>query len=478
MSMWKHHRASGEYMEISDFETMAQARQKGPTVVKQAPSPPARFPKLVCFEVDHTVWQGFLDEKKIGLKGLKTPMKLEDNLKISLGQIQKILDLKNPSADEATVTMSSDFPSIVSDLVRKNKVPIAIVSANPNTALVKRALELIVVGTLNKPEPGASPNISAYSQISQLQVMSRPKNFHFENLKTRTGIDFHDMLLFDCNLENTGVELWQGVTIHIVQRSGLTMADYQQGLEAWRRNAAIRIPFPQSITELPKRRAIGYVGTDDYTYMLYLNGKRREKSDRPSRWGFGMYITDNPDIACFYSYLGRETKETRDHRISLVYVRDYDVWKALNKVWIAEQGSIAPVPDSTSMTDLELAQSQANRDAKIKELYGVDKPYVLISRHVSRRQFKEDKYKGTRLGALKGKRFNEMVIFPQVQDALFFVAPLSDNAHAKIFDSNLPTGWDNYKWETTKFREWNIQFNDETKADFARNKEDWELKDK
>jgi magnesium-dependent phosphatase 1 len=78
----------------------------------------------------------------------------------------------------------------------------------------------------------------------------------------------------------------------------LTWDDYQQGLEVWRRNQRIvvRPTLGAPIDPLPNRKHIGYVGTDFDTGQRYKQGLRRLRSNRPSRWGFGMYVTDNPTM--------------------------------------------------------------------------------------------------------------------------------------------------------------------------------------
>jgi hypothetical protein len=44
----------------------------------------------------------------------------------------------------------------------------------------------------------------------------------------------------------------------------------------------------------PKVKHIGYVGADKVNALRYANGERRTPSDRASRWGFAMYVADDP----------------------------------------------------------------------------------------------------------------------------------------------------------------------------------------
>ncbi|KAK3379023.1 hypothetical protein B0T24DRAFT_694377 [Lasiosphaeria ovina] len=266
-----------------------------------------------------------------------------------------------------------------------------------------------------------------------------------------------------------------GVTFEKVQGPSISNDDFMRGLETWRRNTKIRIPLVKQLHLMTKARAIGYVGTDRRTaYDIYYQGLRREKSDRPSRWGHGMYITDDPVIACFYSWLGRGDKGANEHWISRVYVRDYTVWQSLNKVWIPEKGIIKPMPDNEPKTDLEMAQSQYDRDNKIQELYGANKPYILMSKHVPRKRFSNPIYEGTPLGNIKDKRFNEMAIFPQIQDALFYVVPLEDNAYGLMLDNSkkkMPEAWKHYHWDTDVIDDWNVKVSNDTIDECTRHKE-------
>ncbi|KAK3373045.1 hypothetical protein B0T24DRAFT_495143, partial [Lasiosphaeria ovina] len=90
--------------------------------------------------------------------------------------------------------------------------------------------------------------------------------------------------------------------------NGVDWDDYQRGLEIWRNLQEIHVPLPNSSLKLtprgnflppsalqllPNCQPIGYVGTDYATAKCYYTGKRRLKSNRPSRWGWGMYVTNN-----------------------------------------------------------------------------------------------------------------------------------------------------------------------------------------
>ncbi|KAI0191403.1 hypothetical protein EV127DRAFT_303530, partial [Xylaria flabelliformis] len=86
-----------------------------------------------------------------------------------------------------------------------------------------------------------------------------------------------------------------GVTfIKVDSRSGIIWKDYKRGLDQWRHYEAIRFPIPPSTIDSSRSRLIGYVGADKASAMRYQEGKQPLKSNRASRWGHGIYITDNP----------------------------------------------------------------------------------------------------------------------------------------------------------------------------------------
>ena len=106
-------------------------------------------------------------------------------------------------------------------------------------------------------------------------------------------------------------------------------------------------------------------------------------------------------------------------------------------------------------TDANIAEVQIQRDDVIARKFRVDKPYILFSRHHGM-----PRMQGTRLDPWK--RFNEMVLPPQVQDALFYGQPISLSAARPQIDSHfLPIF--NYHQVLHK---WNIKTNWETMKEF------------
>jgi len=76
----------------------------------------------------------------------------------------------------------------------------------------------------------------------------------------------------------------------------MTDADFFEGCAVWNRNKDIRCQLPFNNPGLTQARQIGWVGTDRATAQRYAEGKRRLKSSRPSRWGWGLYVADDPSM--------------------------------------------------------------------------------------------------------------------------------------------------------------------------------------
>ena len=93
--------------------------------------------------------------------------------------------------------------------------------------------------------------------------------------------------------------MMRGVTFQKVSNGGygVTQQNYYDGLHVWRRNQQMRRNMPNAGPDpLQNRRQIGWVGTDRATAERYRLGQRRLKSDRPSRWGWGLYVADDPSM--------------------------------------------------------------------------------------------------------------------------------------------------------------------------------------
>ncbi|KAK3366238.1 acid phosphatase-domain-containing protein [Lasiosphaeria ovina] len=389
-----------------------------------AKSPPVIPTQVVGIDLETksgTFWTNWLNKDYVGSKGLVTHEK-RDNLEhhiASDGRTQQVRDKMNPS--RMFVNMSYHMPKIIKDL-KRNGVELAIVSRNTSKDLTDRALYYFNMADPSYFAPLNEQHASTITMISQFrynEVYDQSKQVHFTKIKGWSRASYDQMLLFDDDPANMDVELWQGVTFFKVSdpTKGLSYHDYLQGLELWRRNSRIRYSFPMMLNRDPNVGIVGYVGTDEATKDLYAAGKRRPKSDRPSRWGYAMYVGDDPDTLLW----GREGHAKTNHWISAVYVRNWNAWLDLPKVWVPELGSVAQTPTDTLPTEDNAAKIQQARDEYITEKYGVQKPYVLFSRH-HYMSILDD----TRIP--HDWRFNEMVVYPQIQDALFFCVPIRSHA--------------------------------------------------
>lgn len=68
-------------------------------------------------------------------------------------------------------------------------------------------------------------------------------------------------------------------------------------------------------------------------------------------------------------------------------------------------------------TDAAIAKSQVRRDQHMLREFKVKKPYILLSKHRYMKEMSKPSYK---ISMNTQTRFNEMVVYPQVQDALMF----------------------------------------------------------
>ena len=87
-----------------------------------------------------------------------------------------------------------------------------------------------------------------------------------------------------------------GVTFQVSRdQKGLTWDNYQEGLAMWRRNKAIHSPWHGlNLNSYPKKKFIGYSGMDLETIKLLEAGGRRHDRKEAARWGFAMYVADDP----------------------------------------------------------------------------------------------------------------------------------------------------------------------------------------
>lgn len=118
----------------------------------------------------------------------------------------------------------------------------------------------------------------------------------------------------------------------------------------------------------------------------------------------------------------------------------------ISKIWYPELGNRQT--DNKHWNASQIAWRQEDRDDWIEAL-GVQAPYVLFSRH----------HWMDKMPIPKGKRFSEMVIYRQTQDALLLTLPLDEEVlRTRIKGS--------YKPYHEQVRDWGIVVPPETVKDF------------
>ncbi|KAK7000382.1 acid phosphatase-domain-containing protein [Favolaschia claudopus] len=362
--------------------------------------PESVYPKLVGLDLDYTLWEGWLDDKKFG-RGWQT---IEDCLERS-GNV-----LKDKSDDRNFVTLFPEVEKIISDLAMNN-VQIALVSRNTNRALCDRALWHFQA---TDPKTHKRKGIIFFAKYSEIYRESKTQ--HFKRIQEWSGFQYSDMILFDDEAENNVVERELGVTFKVLRDSaGLTWTRYKEGLALWRRNKYFSRCRPHPDRHLcPKPKFIGWVGTDAKTMERYRRGQRRLDYTRPARYGYGLYLSDDPAIAMYFAGWGGNGQTNRqrgDMYVCAIYARDGNLFDQIPKFWVSESGPYQT--DNMHQTKAAVAWAQEDRDQRIERLYGKLKPYILLSKHHTMTAFGMG-------GITSGNRFNEMVIYPQLQDALFY----------------------------------------------------------
>ncbi|EIW81819.1 hypothetical protein CONPUDRAFT_81516 [Coniophora puteana RWD-64-598 SS2] len=145
------------------------------------------FPKVVALSLDWTFWQGEFDSNKFG-KGPGAVCPAENNL-----ELESEFKIRDKSDHSRTITMYSDVPMIINDLMRNNAF-LAIVSRSKSKALCDRALHLFKAvdptpwsKKLNQKRPIA--DLVAYNHI-----YDEEKTVHFHKIWANTGIEYSDMV--------------------------------------------------------------------------------------------------------------------------------------------------------------------------------------------------------------------------------------------------------------------------------------------
>jgi len=340
----------------------------------------------------------------------------------------------------------NDISNIVNDVL-KNGAQLAIVSRNPSKDLCDRALYYF--NTIN---PSDNKEWSIIHLVKYNEVVNESKANHFRRIRTWSASDFSDLLLFDDEAFNNVVRIELGVTFQLVRdQQGLTWNTYQQGINAWRR--AKNVTILRNPASARRRAVIGYSGLPTTWIDLVRKGEGVVDPKTPYRWGYALYVAPSLAIANYFVGMNGNWMTAKSH-VCEVWVKDYDAWAGINKIWVPEHSGNLPQMNNMSWSAEMTGRNQEDRDRFIGNNWNVHTPYVLFSRH----------HWMPGMPNPLGRRWSEMVIYTQIQRSLFEVVPLTD-AQVKQIGNSCP-----YPFRH-QFKTWNIHAPPLTRQEFLRYKE-------
>jgi len=256
------------------------------------------------------------------------------------------------------------------------------------------------------------------------------------------------------------VEMMLGVTFQVSRhQKGLTWENYNLGINMWRRNKAIESPWlGLDLNNYPNRRFLGYSGMDLETIELLEAGGRRHDRKEAARWGYAMYIADDPAVAKYFAeWIKKTTQGVQQTIVCEIWARDANIWDSMNKVWVPDQQYMQSNVNSGDTN--KIAWVQEDRDRMFAE-WGVHKPYVLFARHPNM-----GNGWGMTFPVPNNSRFNEMVVYPQIQEALIVINRMSDAALDQAIANRQHVRYE------LKLNAWNVTVNQRTAEDFAKHGE-------
>ncbi|KAH8107093.1 acid phosphatase-domain-containing protein [Cristinia sonorae] len=377
------------------------------------------YPKLVALDTEYaflrvlsskyahmtslTIFKGQIDQTKFG-RGRDRFTAVEDCLEPA-GEF-KLWDRRNHGL---VVELYPDIPGIITDIV-KNGAVLAIVARSNSKAIYDRALWHF------KTDDGYGNQKSIIDMVKFDEVYDEEKTVHLGNIHRYSGIRYSDMIMFDDDPANSIVRVILGVAFQTCpDKQGLTWAKYRQGIDQWQRCQKIRSPYlGQELDSYPERMLIGYSGMDEATINLLVQGKNRIDTKESARWGFAMYITDNPAVAQYFrNWIQKDVSSFGKGQtfVCEIWARDKAKFLATQKIWVPERLRQTNVKTGNMAA---IARDQEERDRQIEQ-WGVQTPYILFSRHF--------KMGGMSLPQDE-RRFNEMVVYTHIQDALLLTVPL------------------------------------------------------
>jgi len=358
------------------------------------------FPKLVALDTDWTIWEEYLNHKKWG----NNIERVDDQL------------LQDKTNHKNWIRLYDDISDIINDILSRG-AQLAIVSRNPGEAMCNKALYYF-----KATDP--SGNERPISKLAAYKVIEDEfKVKHFKKIHGQSDIGYSDMVLFDDRPHSNCVRVVLGVTFQFLRnKEGLTWEAYKQGIKAWQRAKEIRIVPNPSVraSRKPRRVVIGYSGLATDWIERIQTGTGTVDTKEFYRWGYALYVGQSVKIARYYCQQLRD--DHKEAYVCKIIVKDYEAWKRINKVWVPEHGNRLPKMNSKGWSASASGLNQENRDRDIAKLFHVETPYVLFCRH----------HWSTKMQKKYGLRFTEMVVYTQIQRALFEVSKLSDKKAKRI----------------------------------------------
>ncbi|KAK7436183.1 hypothetical protein VKT23_019259 [Stygiomarasmius scandens] len=172
-----------------------------------------RYPKLVAFDLDYTLWDLWIDTHVTG------PLHRDKN------NLNEVLDRRNE-----VIAFYKDVPQILHRL-KAAGVTIAAASRTSAPRLARQALSLLLVPpSASHSEEGPTKAIEFFDQ---LEIYPGSKLTHFRKIHEKTGIPYNEMLFFDDEHRNKEVEQL-GVTMCLV-RNGMDNQTFEKGITEWRK---------------------------------------------------------------------------------------------------------------------------------------------------------------------------------------------------------------------------------------------------
>ncbi|OJJ98051.1 hypothetical protein ASPACDRAFT_122984 [Aspergillus aculeatus ATCC 16872] len=180
------------------------------------------LPKLIAFDLDYTLWPFWVDTH------VSAPIKPRDNN-------SRCTDKWNES-----FTFYPAVPSIIHSCKTKN-IPLAVASRTHAPDLARDMLKALHIIPTFSDNPAAhrTKTVRALDYFDHLQIFPATKTQHFAKIQQASGVAYEEMLFFDDEARNRNVETELGVTFCLV-RDGVTKAEVDRGVWAWRRRNGIR----------------------------------------------------------------------------------------------------------------------------------------------------------------------------------------------------------------------------------------------